>query len=291
MPGAGGSVANILAYDQAKKASKEPEKFGTGTSEGIIAPESSNNAVEGGALITLIGLGIPGDVTAAVMLGALLIHDVVPSPTFISDEPVLVYSIFTAFFIATFMMIFFQSFMLRVFVLVTRIRMYMLACVILGFCGIGVFALNNVTFDLWSLLWFGILGFIMRQFGFPLAPMILGVVLGNIAELNLARALAITPDLTPFFTRPWSLFFLIIALFSAVFPVFQLHRGRRTWTLLYMPFACFAASVPLYMMGGVPRPIIATIVVAFGTWTLFRRWKSGWALDKTLSQERDYAEG
>ena len=198
----------------------------------------------------------------------------------------LVYSIFTAFFIATFMMIFLQSFMLRMFVLVTRIRMYMLACVILGFCGIGVFALHNVTFDLWRRLWFGILGFIMRQFGFPLAPMILGVVLGNIAELNLARALAITSDLTPFLTRPWSLFFLIIALFSAVFPVFQQHRGRKKWTLFYMPFACVAASVPLYMMGGIPRPIIATIVVVFGAWTLFRRWQSGWALEETLAQER-----
>ncbi len=291
LPGAGGSVANILAYDQAKKASKTPEKFGSGTPEGIIAPESSNNAVEGGALITLIGLGIPGDVTAAVMLGALLIHDVVPSPTFITDEPVLVYSIFTAFFIATFMMIFLQSFMLRIFVLVTKIRMYMLASVILGFCGIGVFALNNVTFDLWSLLWFGILGFIMRQFGFPLAPMILGVVLGNIAELNLARALAITPDLTPFFTRPWSLFFLIIALFSAIFPVFQEHRGRKKWTLFYLPFACLTAAIPLYMMGGVPRPAIATIVVVFGTWTLWRRWKSGWQLGSSLVSQTQYQEG
>jgi putative tricarboxylic transport membrane protein len=264
LPGAGGSVANILAYDQAKKASKQPHKFGTGTPEGIIAPESSNNAVEGGALITLMALGIPGDVTAAVMLGALLIHDVIPSPTFIRDNPVLAYSIFTSFFIATVMMITMQSFMLRVFVLVTRIRMYMLASIILGFCGIGVFALNNVTFDLWTLFWFGIVGFTMRQLGFPLAPMILGVVLGNIAELNLARAMAITPDLTPFFTRPWSLFFLIMAVFSAAFPLFQKHRGRRKWTLFYLPLACFAAAAPLYMMGGLPRPVIATIVVVYG---------------------------
>lgn len=291
LPGAGGSVANILAYDQAKKASKTPEAFGTGTPEGIIAPESSNNAVEGGALITLMALGIPGDVTAAVMLGALLIHDVIPSPNFISDNPVLAYSIFTAFFIATFMMIAMQSIMLRVFVMVTRIRMYMLASLILGFCGIGVFALNNITFDLWTLLWFGILGFIMRQFGFPLAPMILGVVLGNIAELNLARALAINPDLTPFFTRPWSLFFLIIALFSAAFPLFQEYRGRRKWTLFYLPLACFAASIPLYMMGGIPRPTIATIVIAFGAWTLWKRWKSGWQLDESLANRHQLREG
>jgi len=291
LPGAGGSVANILAYDQAKKASKTPEKFGTGTPEGIIAPESSNNAVEGGALIILMALGIPGDVTAAVMLGALLIHDVVPSPNFISDNPVLAYSIFTSFFLATFMMIFMQSFMLRIFVKITRIRMYMLASIILGCAGIGVFALHNITFDLWTLLWFGIIGFLMRQFGFPLAPMILGVVLGNIAELNLARAMAITPDLTPFFTRPWSLFFLIIAIFSAAFPFFQQHRGKKKWTLFYMPLACLGASVPLYMMGGIPRPVIATIVVVYGAYTLWKRWKSGWKLDPHAAEELTISEG
>jgi len=279
LPGAGGSIANILAYDQAKKASKHPEKFGTGVAEGIIAPESSNNAVEGGALIVLMALGIPGDVTAAVMLGALLIHDVVPSPTFIAEEPVLAYSIFIAFFVATFMMLGLQSFMLRVFVLVTKIRMYMLAAIILGFCGIGVFAINNVEFDLWTLLWFGILGFVMRQFGFPLAPMILGVVLGNIAEINLARAMAITTDLSPFFTRPWSLFFLIIAIFSAAYPLFQAHHGKRKWTLFYQPAGCVAAAVPLFMMGGVPRPILATLLAGFGLWTLYRRWQSGWRLE------------
>jgi putative tricarboxylic transport membrane protein len=278
LPGAGGSVANILAYDQAKKASKEPEKFGTGCAEGIIAPESSNNAVEGGALITLMALGIPGDVTAAVMLGALLINDVVPSPSFISENPILAYSIFIAFFIATFMMIAMQSFMLRIFVLVTRIRMYMLASIILGFCGIGVFALNNVSFDLWTLGWFGIVGFMMRQLGFPLAPMILGVVLGNIAELNLARALAISEDYSLFFSRPWSLFFLIVAGFSCAFPIFQNHRGKQKWTLFYMPLGCLAAAIPLFMMGGYTRPVIAGLVIVYGAWTLWRRYRSGWDL-------------
>ncbi len=291
LPGAGGSIANILAYDQAKKTSKNPEKFGKGTPEGIIAPESSNNAVEGGALMTLMALGIPGDVTAAVMLGALLVHDIVPSPTFIAEEPVLAYSIFLSFFFATFMMLGLQSGMLRVFVLVTRVRMYMLAAIILGLCGIGVYAINNIEFDLWTLLWFGILGFLMRQFGFPLAPMILGVVLGNIAELNLARAMAITTDLTPFVTRPWALFFLIIAIFSAVFPIYQNNRGQEKWTLFYLPLACFAAAVPLFMMGGLPRPTLAALVVLFGVYTLWRRAQSGWKLspavadDVTISEE------
>ena len=279
LPGAGGSIANILAYDQAKKASKHPEKFGTGIPEGIIAPESSNNAVEGGSLIILMALGIPGDVTAAIMLGALLMNDVVPSPSFITDEPVLAYSIFLSFFIATFMMLGLQSFMLRIFVRVTRVPMYVLASIILGFCGIGVFALQNVSFDLWTLLWFGILGFVMRHFGFPLAPMILGVVLGNIAELNLARALAITSDLTPFFTRPWSLFFMIIAVFSALFPLFQSHRGKKKWTLFYMPLGYFMVSIPLFMMGGIPRPVLAVVMIGFGAYQLWRRRQNGWRFE------------
>ena len=274
LPGAGGSIADILAYDQAKKMSKHPEKFGTGIPEGIIAPESSNNAVEGGALITMMALGIPGDVTTAVMLGALLIHDVIPSPTFITEEPILAYSIFIAFFVATFMMIGLQSFMLRIFVLVTRVRMYVLASVILGFCGIGVFAIHNVDFDLWTLFWFGILGFLMRQFGFPLAPMILGVVLGNIAELNLARSFAITTELTPFVTRPWSLLFLILAIFSTFFPLYQRHRNVRQWTVVYAPAMAASVSLPMFMMGGVARPLIGiALLILSGYLVWHRTWQ------------------
>ena len=278
LPGAGGSISNILAYDQAKKVSKHPEKFGTGVPEGIIAPESSNNAVEGGALITMMALGIPGDLTTAVMLGALLIHDVIPSPTFIAEEPVLAYSIFLAFFVAMFLMLGIQSFMLRVFVLVTKVRMYMLASVILGFCGIGVFAINNVEFDLWTLLWFGILGLAMRHFGFPLAPMILGVVLGNIAELNLARAFAITTDLSPFVTRPWSLLFLLLAIFSAFFPLYQSSQFKNRWTLVYSPCMAAAISIPVFMMGGSVRPVIAVMLVALSGYLIWKRIRSGWQL-------------
>jgi len=271
LPGAGGSIANILAYDQAKKASKDPDSFGTGVPEGVIAPESSNNAVEGGALTPLMALGIPGDVTAAIMLGALLMHNVVPGPTFIADEPVLAYSIFIAFFAANFIMLGLQSLMLRVFVLVTRIPMYMLAAVILAFSSIGVFALNNITFDLWTLFWFGLLGFAMRQTGFPLAPMILGVVLGNIAELNLARALAISTDPTPFFTRPWSLFFMMVAFYSALFPWYQEQRQKGAkWTQFYGPTLLLIIAVPLFMMGGQVRPILALICAGLGVFLMGR---------------------
>ncbi len=275
LPGAGGSIANILAYDQAKKASKDPDSFGTGNPEGIIAPESSNNAVEGGALTPLISLGIPGDVTAAIMLGALLIHDIVPGPTFIQEEPVLVYSIFIAFFCANFIMLGMQSAMLRVFVLVTKIRMYMLAAVILGFASIGVFALNNSADDLQTLFWFGLLGFAMRQFGFPLAPMILGVVLGDIAELNLSRALAIDPTLADSLFRPWAVFFTIVAVFSAVFPWYQAKRGTgAAWTRFYAPAMLASVALPLSMMDGAFRPILAAGALALAVFLGWRALKA-----------------
>lgn len=273
LPGAGGSIANILAYDQAKKAAKDDSKFGKGDPRGIIAPEASNNAVEGGALTPLMALGIPGDITAAIMLGALLMHDIVPGPTFIKDEPALAYSIYIAFFLASFIMIGMQSGVLRVFVLVTRIKTYILATVILTFATIGVFALHNSIEDIWTLFFFGILGFIMRQFGFPLAPMILGVVLGNIAELNLARALAIDSDPMLFFLRPWSLFFAIIAIFSMVFPIYQKHRD--TGSLLerfFSPLVLLSISLPLFMMGGLLRTTLAFAAIAVSSFIMWRRF-------------------
>lgn len=283
LPAAGGSISNILAYDQAKKASREPHKFGTGEPDGIIAPEASNNATAGGALITMMALGIPGDVVTAVMLGALLIHNVQPSPTFIADNADLAYAIFVAFFLAHFIMVGMQWFCLRAFLMVVRIPMYALASVILAYCAIGVFALNNVTDDIWALFFFGILGYAMRLLGFPLAPMILGVVLGHVAELNLNRAVTIsgTADqlLIDMVTRPWSLFFLIVAAFSLVFPWYQAHRGRRRWTLLYIPALMAMLALPMALMQGATRPVIAVALVAGAAYLLVRRAQRGFALD------------
>jgi len=281
LPGAGGTIANILAYDQAKKASKAPHTFGTGVPEGIIAPESSNNAVEGGALITMMALGIPGDVVTAVMLGALLIHNIAPSPTFIITEPVLAYSIMVAFFVSLFIMVALQAVCLRLFVLVTKVAMYQVAAVILAFCAIGVFSLNNITFDLWVLFGFGVLGYAMRAYGFPLAPMILGVVLGDNAEVNLIRALAADDDLSLFLTRPWSLFFLIVAVFSVLFPWYQGARARSRWTLVYTPALAACLSVPMFMMGGSVRPVVGAGLLMLAAWMLWRRWRGGWALPQS----------
>lgn len=283
LPAAGSSISNILAYDQAKKAAKDPSVFGTGTEDGIIAPESANNATAGGTLIVMMALGIPGDIVTAIMLGALLIHDVVPSPSFIADEPIIAYSIFISFFIANFMMLALQSITLKGFVRITKLRMYILAAVILFYCAVGVFALNNIFFDMWTLFFFGVLGFALKALGFPIVPVILGVVLGSIAEKNLSQAFAITTDLTPFITRPWSLFFLTLGLFSIAFPAYQKARHTARWTSAFIPVLIIALTPSIFMMNGVLRPAIAVVLAIFGIYLLYKRWKAGWPLPETPS--------
>jgi len=271
LPAAGTTISNVIAYDQAKKSSKHPEKFGTGITEGIVASEGANNATMGGALITMMALGIPGETVTAIMLGALLIHDVVPSPMFIVEEPVLAYGIIAAFFLCHFIMIGLQAFCLRAFSLITRVPMYRLVGVILAYCAIGAFALNNIEFDLWVLLVFGVIGYTAKRYGFPLAPMILGVVLGPIAELYLARSLSLSHDLTYFLVRPWSLFFIILALFSIIFPLYQKHRGKAKWTLSFMPALGITLSIPVFMMEGGLRTLIASLLLVICSFLIYRR--------------------
>lgn len=294
LPAAGGSISNILAYDQAKKASRTPEKFGTGIADGIIAPESANNATAGGALMILMALGIPGDLVAAVMLGALLIHDVAPSPTFITENAVLAYGIFIAFFIAHPIMISLQAVCLRGFLLVTRVPMYTLAAVILAYCAIGVFALENSTHDLWTVLIFGVLGYAMRVLRFPIAPMILGVVLGNMAELNLSRAYATASDMTMFVSwfvlRPWSAFFLLLGVFSVGFPWYQKAYGKKKWTLAYIPLMAICLALPMFFMQGMVRTLVAAALLAWAAYTLWKRNSGGWKLaseDDILAKIRE----
>lgn len=278
LPAAGSSISNILAYDQAKKGSPDSAKFGTGHPSGIIAPEAANNATAGGALITMMALGIPGDVITAVMLGALLIHNVVPSPNFIAEEPKIAYAIFIAFFFSNFLVLALQAGALRGFVLITKVRMYVLASIILVYCGIGVFSLNNITNDMWTLAVFGVIGYMMRTLGFPLAPMILGVVLGPIAERWLSRSLALSTDPFQFLTHPWSLFFLIVSAFSIGFSWYQRDHGKKAWTLWYAPCLMLALTVPLFMMGGWIRPGLAVLLIALGGYMLWNIPKSARSL-------------
>ena len=222
----------------------------------------------------MMALGIPGDVVTAVMIGALMIHDIVPGPSFITDEPVLAYGVFIAFFLAHFMMVGTQALTLRLFLFATRSPKYILTAIILAYCSIGVFSLHNVQFDMWVMLGFGLVGYTLRKLGFPLAPMILGVVLGQIAELNLSRALSISDDMSLFLYRPWSLFFLILAVFSFSFPWYQeaISKGHR-WSFFFIPIATLCLSGPVLMMEGTVRPVlggIMTLTAIFMTWKVWK---------------------
>ena len=227
LPAVGGSAANILAYDQAKKMSRHPEKFGTGIPDGIIASESSNNANVGGSLITMMAFGIPGDAVTAVMLGALIIHGIQPGPLFIGNYPIVAYGIFLAYFLSTFIAVGMEWSGQRLFLKIVDVPSHILFPIVLILCAVGSFALNNIIADVWTLYFFGILGYLMIKFGFPLAPIILGVILGPLIETNLIRALMTSSDLTLFIRRPISLLLLILSVVSVVIAIYQRRKQEK----------------------------------------------------------------
>src|SRR5206468_4261124 len=185
LPAIGASAASMMAYDQAKKISRHPEKFGSGIPEGIIASESSNNANVGGSLVTIMAFGIPGDSVTAVMLGALTIHGIQSGPLFISQNPQLAYGIFAAYLLAHPIMVLILALGARWMLRIVTLPKAALFPVVLVLCVIGAYALNNTMANVYVLLVFGVLGYLMVKFGFPLAPFILGVILGDQIEINL----------------------------------------------------------------------------------------------------------
>jgi putative tricarboxylic transport membrane protein len=225
LPAVGGSAANILAYDQAKKGSRHPERFGTGIPEGIIATESSNNANIGGSLITMMAFGIPGDAVTAVMLGALIIHGIQPGPTFVTLNAKVAYGMFVAYFLAHVLTVLYEWAGLRFALRVVVLPLHILAPVILVLCVIGSYALNNIIENVWTFFLFGILGYLMVKTGFPLAPLILGVILGDQIEVNFIRAIMTSSDWTLFFTRPWSGIMLGLAVLSFGYALWQRRRA------------------------------------------------------------------
>ncbi|MBN2286303.1 MAG: tripartite tricarboxylate transporter permease [Tissierellales bacterium] len=227
VPGAGASISNILAYDQAKKGSKHPEKFGTGIADGIIASESGNNSTAGGGLITTIALGIPGDAVGAVLLSALMIHGVTPGPLLIRNNPEIIGAIYVSLVIASFFMIIIQFFGAKFFVKIVDIPKHVLVPVVLALCLIGSYVLHNRITDLYILLIMGLVGYFLVKYKYPLTPIILGVILGPMAEVNLRRALITDPNPMLFFTRPISLFFILIAVVSVFFSIRQSSKMKK----------------------------------------------------------------
>ncbi len=224
LPAVGGSAANLLAYDQAKKASPSPERFGTGIPDGIIASESANNANVGGSLITMMAFGIPGDAVTAVMLGALIIHGIQPGPLFVTTNAPIAYGMFAAYFLAHPLMVLIEGMVLRFALRVVRFPLHVMAPVILVLCVVGSFALNNIIENVWTFFIFGVLGYLMVKTGFPLAPLILGVILGDQIESNYIRAMMTDANWMLFFTRPVSGAMLALAVLSFGYSLWQRRR-------------------------------------------------------------------
>lgn len=226
LPAIGGSAATVMAYDQAKKFSRHPERFGKGNPEGIIASEASCNANVGGSLVTIMAFGIPGDAVTAVMLGAMTIHGIQSGPLFVSQNPQIAYGIYAAYLLAHPLMVLICAFGARLFLRVVTVPKSMLIPNVLVLSVIGAYALNNIMDDVVVLLLFGLVGYALVKARFPLAPLILGLILGDQIEVNLLRAIMSDANPWLFVTRPISGFLLALSVGSVIFALWQ-HRRYK----------------------------------------------------------------
>ncbi|WP_099355149.1 tripartite tricarboxylate transporter permease [Fredinandcohnia onubensis] len=227
LPGTGPGVASFIAYNEAKRSSKKPETYGKGNVGGVISVESSNNAVTGGALIPLLTLGIPGDTVTAILIGALIIQGIQPGPSFIVENYDLFTNILAILVISNILMLVVGLFGSKLFPLILKIRTEILMPVLMVVMVAGGYAYNHSLFDIQILMILGIIGYFMYKFGFPIPPLVIGLVLGPIVETNFRRALlANDMDVTIFFTRPIS---LTILLLTIVITFFILKMNKQSY--------------------------------------------------------------
>lgn len=220
LPGAGATIATFLSYDLEKKLSKTPEEFGKGAEQGVSAPESANNASVGGALIPLFSLGIPGSGTTAVLLGALVMFGLQPGPLMLQKSGDLVWAVIAGLVFANVLLFILNTAFVPAFAILIKKAQPYLIPLIAALCFIGVYTLSNSFFDIGLMMIFGLLGYFMKKFDFPLTPFVLAVVLGKMIETNLRQSLLISKnDMTIFFTRPLSLTFMILTILILCLPV------------------------------------------------------------------------
>ena len=231
IPGTGGTIASFLAYNEAKRWSKDPDSFGKGNIIGVAAPEAANNGTTGGAMIPLLSLGIPGDVITAVMLGALLLIGVRPGPLLFKEHPEIINAIFAGMLLANVLILLLGILSVRLFPQVLKAPDSILFPAIFALCFLGAFSLNNSVYDMSIALIFGVIGYIMRKNDFPTAPVVLGVILGPIAEDELGRALIIAHgDWSVLFQSPIAIFFYAISLLSLLYSLkrqFSVHLKTK----------------------------------------------------------------
>jgi putative tricarboxylic transport membrane protein len=216
-------IASFISYDVARRMSRHPEEYGNGSVEGVAAAEAANSGSVGGAMVPLLTLGIPGSATTAVLIGAMMIHKLTPGPQLFLSNPGLIYGIFAAMIIANAVLLIVGLAGSRLWIKVTIVPKKVLFTLITMMAVVGSFAVRNSMFDVLCCLGFGILGWVLRRYDYPVAPVILGMVLGSIAETNFRRAIMMDGGLV-FLSRPLSATMLALALLSFVVPLLSARR-------------------------------------------------------------------
>ena len=235
LPGAGGDIAALLTYDQAKRTVKNPKvPFGQGAIEGIVAPETANNAAIGGTFIPMLTLGIPGDAVTAVLIGALTIHGLRPGPNLMTESPEMFNIIVSCLWIGAVSLLVFGLTGIKIFTKIVEIPKQVLMPVILVLSIIGSYAINNSLYDIYWMLGFGVLGYFMKKFDYPIGPMVLGVILCRLLETNFLRGIMLKGTIlnlfASIFTAPISicLFLLMTFLFVTNSNLYKNWKKRKT---------------------------------------------------------------
>ncbi|WP_421938190.1 tripartite tricarboxylate transporter permease [Pelagibius sp.] len=229
IPGVGEDIGAWASYAVARRSSRERARFGKGSTEGLTAAETGNSAVVPGALIPALTLAVPGSAPAAVLIAALFIHGIRPGPMIMIEQPDFIYSVAVMLVFATTAIAVFGLSLTRLFVLVLRIPREYLMPIVFVLCVIGPYALTQRIFDIWVMVAFGLIGFVLRQMNYPIAPLVLGIILGDLLDKSLRRGLTLSDgELAPFFTRPISAAFAMIIAISILvsFPAVRRALGR-----------------------------------------------------------------
>lgn len=229
LPAAGATPASLMSYGVAKMISRNPEEFGHGKVDGLTAPESANNSASTGSMLPMLTLGIPGSPTTAILLGGMVMWGLTPGPRLFADEPEFVWGLIGSFYISNLAALLINLAFIPVFIWMLRMPFSILAPMIFVLSIVGGYAAMNDMFDIWLILIFGIGAFVLRRFDYPLAPAVLAIVLGPIAEPTLRQSLLLSSgDLSIFFTRPIAGPITVIALILIFLPAVKLLRRGRT---------------------------------------------------------------
>lgn len=229
LPGTGAATAAFISYAEGRRSSPNREGYGKGEPDGIVSSEAANNAVTGGALVPTMALGIPGDAITAVMLATLTLHGITPGPNLVEDNPALIGAIFVGFFVINLLLLPLGLTLSRIAAPILRLReAYMMTAIVL-LCAVGIYFVRGNPFDLMVMGFAGVAGFILRRQGFPMAPLVIGMVLGPTLELTLRQGLILTDgNFLAFFQSPIALVLVLAALLALTVPMIRALRGAKS---------------------------------------------------------------